>query len=69
MLFRERYGAPGSAAAINAFDRRLRSFQREQRMPERDWSEQASERVRGAEALAGRDVLRRVLNQLGFRLE
>lgn len=37
-------------------------------MPERDWTEQASQRVRGAESLAGRDVLRRVLAGLGFRL-
>jgi len=68
VLFRERYDAAGSAPAIAAYDQRLRQFQHEQRMPERDWTEQASQRVRGAESLAGRDVLRRVLAGLGFRL-
>lgn len=69
VLFRERYGSDASATAIAAYDARLRTFQREQRMPERDWSEQASQRVRGAVSLAGRDALRRVLNRLGFRLD
>jgi nitroreductase len=69
VLFRERYGAEGSARAISDYDQRLRSFQREQGMLERDWSEQASERVRGPASLAGRDVLRQVLNGLGFRLD
>ncbi len=77
VLFRERYAVPDAAPdagdpvdpAIAAYDRRLRSFQREQLLPERDWSEQASQRVRGAESLAGRDVLRTVLRGLGFRLD
>jgi nitroreductase len=69
VLFREQYGSGDSARAIAAYDDRLRSFQREQRMPERDWSEQASQRVRGAVSLAGRDVLRDVLHDLGFRLD
>ncbi|VWX55072.1 NADPH-dependent oxidoreductase [Novosphingobium sp. 9U] len=69
VLFRERYGAQRSAEPIAAYDVRLRSFQREQGMIERDWSEQASQRVRGADSLAGRDVLRQVLNGLGFRLD
>jgi nitroreductase len=68
VLFRERYGSD-DGAAIAAYDQRLRSFQREQRMPERDWTDQASQRVRGVDSLAGRDVLRDVLNRLGFRLE
>jgi nitroreductase len=69
VLFRERYGAGDSERALSAYDRRLRSFQREQGMVERDWTEQASQRVRGAVSLAGRDVLRSVLRQLGFRLD
>ena len=69
VLFRERYGAHGHEAATASYDARLRSFQREQGMVERDWTEQASQRVRGAEALSGRDVLRDVLNGLSFRLE
>lgn len=69
VLFRERYGAAASAPAITAYDRRLRSFQREQHMPERDWSDQATQRVHGSESIAGRDALRAVLNGLGFRLD
>jgi nitroreductase len=69
VLFRERYDAAENAPAIAAYDRRLRSFQREQRMPERDWTEQASQRVRGAVSIAGRDALRTVLHGLGFRLD
>lgn len=68
ILFREQYGSADKASAIAAYDRRLRSFQREQQMPERDWTEQASQRVRGAVSLAGRDVLKTVLRGLGFRL-
>ncbi|WP_010183487.1 NADPH-dependent oxidoreductase [Sphingomonas sp. PAMC 26605] len=69
VLFRETYGQADAPAAVTAYDHRLRSFQREQAMPERDWTEQASQRVRGAESLAGRDVLRDVLNHLGFALK
>lgn len=70
VLFREQYGAPdATAAALAAYDLRLRGFQREQGLPERDWTEQATQRVRGPEALAGRDVLHAVLRGLGFGLK
>lgn len=69
VLFRETYGQADAPAALAAYDRRLRSFQREQAMIERDWTEQASQRVRGADSLAGRDVLRDVLHGLGFQLK
>ncbi|MGK6324134.1 NADPH-dependent oxidoreductase [Sphingomonas sp. DT-51] len=69
VLFREHYGASDRPDAIAAYDARLRGFQREQTLPERDWSEQASQRVRGAGSLAGRDALRDVLHRLGFRLD
>lgn len=69
VLFRERYDDNDVTGVVTAYDARLRSFQREQAMPERDWSEQASQRVRGAASLAGRDMLRDVLDRLGFRLD
>ncbi|MDO6416703.1 NADPH-dependent oxidoreductase [Sphingomonas sp. BIUV-7] len=70
VLFRETYGADDNAHHVAAYDRRLRSFQREQAMVERDWSEQASQRVRGAHlALSGRHELRDILHGLGFGLE
>lgn len=68
VLFRERYGTADAPAALAAYDARLRTFQHEQRMFERDWTEQAAQRVRGADSLAGRDVLRAVLDRLGFVL-
>ena len=69
VLFRERYGSADGPRIPAGYDARLRSFQREQRMPERDWSEQASQRVRGIDSLAGRHLLRDVLHRLGFRLD
>lgn len=69
VLFRETYGQADAPPALAAYDRHLRSFQREQAMVERDWTEQASQRVRGADSLAGRDVLRDVLHRLGFQLK
>jgi len=69
VLFRETYGEAAAPAPLAAYDARLRTFQREQAMVERDWTEQASQRVRGAGSLAGRDVLRDVLHGLGFQLK
>ncbi len=69
VLFREQYRHGPNAAAITAYDARLRSFQREQGMVERDWSEQATTRIRNAEALSGRHVMRETLLGLGFGLK
>jgi len=69
VLFREQYRQGPDADAIAAYDRRLRSFQREQGMTERDWSEQATTRVRDAAALSGRHVLHETLRGLGFGLK
>ncbi|MCU4120020.1 NADPH-dependent oxidoreductase [Variovorax sp. N23] len=68
VLFREQYGAP-PFEALAAYNQRLRAFQREQGLPEQDWTEQVAHRVRGPEALAGRDVLHGVLKGLGFGLK
>jgi nitroreductase len=70
VLFRERYvwGAEQDAA-IEVYNPRLRAFQREQQMPELDWTQQATTRVRGPESMAGRHVLRSVLDGLGFDLK
>lgn len=68
VLSRETYRQGDSKAAIAAYDVRLRSFQREQGMTERDWSEQASQRVGGAPSLGGRDALSGILQALGFGL-
>ncbi len=69
VLFREEYPSEQPEAAIAAYDARLRGFQREQGMTERDWSEQATDRVRGPDSLSGRDAMRDILHGLGFGLK
>lgn len=69
LLFHERYGAANTPADLVAYNQRLRGFQREQKMVERDWTEQASQRLRGPESLAGRHMLTDALKQLGFKLQ
>lgn len=69
VLSRETYGRRDASSAVGAYDVRLRAFQREQGMVERDWSEQATQRVRGPDSMSGRHVLRDVLHTLGFGLK
>jgi nitroreductase len=70
ILFRERYGdGQVQRSAIAAYDRHLRTFQQEEGLAAQDWSVQASDRIRDAKALSGRDVLREVLHELGFPLK
>ncbi len=70
VLFREQYGfKAGGLRAIAAYDQRCREFQREQGLPEQDWSIQAGSRVRDKAALHGRNVLREALHALGFGLK
>jgi nitroreductase len=69
VLFHEKYAwSDTQRYAAASYNARLRAFQREQAMVERDWDEQASDRTRGAESMAGRHVLRSVLGELGFDL-
>jgi nitroreductase len=70
VLFHETYawdeGRHDSAAAYNP---RIRAFQREQGMTEKDWTVQARERTRGPSSMAGRHVMKEVLDRLGFPLK
>ena len=69
ILFHETYAwTSAQREAARRYDERLRSFQREQGMTERDWTEQAGDRTRGPESMAGRHILRSVLSGLGFEL-
>ena len=69
VLFREAYGwSEFRRAAAHTYDARIRAFQREQGMPEKDWTVQARERTRGPSSMAGRHVLKDVLHALGFPL-
>jgi nitroreductase len=68
VLHREQYSAEAQPEAFAEYDRRIRAFQREQRMTEINWTQQASNRVRNAAALHGRDRIRAALEALGFAL-
>jgi hypothetical protein len=69
VLFKEQYEwGELQQAGVAAYNERLRQFQREQSLPERDWTEQSGARVRNAASMSGRDGLRAVLHQLGFGL-
>lgn len=69
VLFREHYAwTADQRAAAEAYNPRLRAFQRAQGMHEKDWTQQVRERTRGPQSMAGRHVLKDVLNQLSFQL-
>jgi nitroreductase len=68
VLHLERY-QPESGAALADYDATMNEFQRLQQMQEWKWTAQASRRVRGPEALSGRDRLVEALRTLGFGLK
>lgn len=68
VLFREGYGGDDAAGNLALYNRRLRGFQHEQGLPERDWTAIVADRLRGPEPLHGRDRLREILHGLGFKL-
>jgi len=69
VLMREQYvWNDDQRAAIAAYDRRLRVFQRATAMKEQDWTTQATRRLGDARALTGRDILREYLDGVGFKL-
>jgi nitroreductase len=70
VLLREQYGwGDPQRAAVDSYNDKLRSFQREQGMVEQDWSRQAGVRTQDAAALKGRDRLRETLHDMGFALK
>lgn len=69
VLFREQYGwGERQEAAVADYNPRLRAFQARQRLPLQDWTLQAVNRTAGPQSMAGRHVLRDVLQGLGFAL-
>jgi hypothetical protein len=68
VLHQEQYSTAAQTAAFTAYDLRVREFQREQGMTEIDWTQQATDRVKTAASLHGRDRMREALANLGFRL-
>jgi nitroreductase len=68
VLHHGRYDLSQEAAAVADYDRRMSQFQRSRQRDDQAWSRSAVERVRGPEALTGRDRLREAVNNLGLKL-
>ncbi|MBN3725409.1 NADPH-dependent oxidoreductase [Burkholderia sp. Ac-20379] len=68
VVHEERYAAE-STEQLNGYNASMEAFQRMQQMTESGWTGQASRRVRGPEALSGRDRLAEALAALGFGLK
>ena len=69
VLYHDQYAwTAAHRQAADDYNPRIRAFQREQGMAEKDWTLQARERTRGPSSMAGRHVLKDVLNGLGFQL-
>jgi nitroreductase len=66
VLHREQYSAAAASEVFAEYDARLVDFQREQGMKEVPWTELATNRVKTAASLNGRDRMREALNNLGF---
>ncbi|CCJ06618.1 NADPH-dependent oxidoreductase [Methylocystis sp. SC2] len=70
VLHREQYEwGEAQREAIETLDEKFKEFQKEQGLPDQGWIRQALSRVRGPEALSGRDRIREALNALGFALK
>ncbi len=69
VLHREQYQrGDAQREAIETLDSVFKDFQREQKLPEQGWIRQVLSRVRGVDAMSGRDRLREALKALGFEL-
>jgi len=69
VLFRETYRWEHTQdEALGSYNERLRAFQLEQQLAARDWTDIVAQRTRGPEAMAGRHLLRQVIDHLGFPL-
>jgi nitroreductase len=69
VLHREQYfWGEGQREAIETLDVKFRDFQKEQGLPEQGWVRQVLSRVRGPDAMSGRDRLKDALHALGFDL-
>lgn len=69
VLFHETYDPDAAAGPIARYNAALHEFQSEQGLPQQDWTAVVAQRLRGAEALHGRENLRGILHGLGFKLD
>ncbi|SMC28384.1 Nitroreductase [Andreprevotia lacus DSM 23236] len=68
VLHREQYSVEQQDAAVADYDAVITAFQRSQGLPQQPWSQQVVSRLRGPEALNGRDRLLEAISNLGFTL-
>ena len=66
VLHRERYDAAGQVPLLQRFDAASMAFQERQGMKRVPWTAQSASRMRGPEAMSGRDRLRDALAALGL---
>ena len=70
VLHREQYEwGDAQREAVATLDEKFKDFQKEQHLPDQGWVRQVLSRVRGVDAMSGRDRLREALNALGFELK
>ncbi|MEK4033473.1 NADPH-dependent oxidoreductase [Methylocystis sp. IM3] len=69
VLHREQYQwGDAQREAVEKLDVVFKDFQKEQGLPEQGWIRQVLSRVRGPDAMSGRDHIRAALKALGFEL-
>lgn len=66
VVHREQYDA--SRSELADYDQRMRAFQAEQGMDDKNWTEKTASRITGVASLTGRHRLREALNGFGIRL-
>lgn len=69
VLHREQYSASSQAQAIVVYDEIMRDFYSAYRNDGTCWSEQSLTRLRGADTLSGRDLLRQAIEKQNIRLK
>lgn len=70
VLFREQYDATTLETATDSYNAVMAQFYQSQGMkPKGEWDQHSLQRVRGPEAMKGRDQLVEVLNRMGFALK
>ncbi|WP_420223527.1 NADPH-dependent oxidoreductase [Pigmentiphaga litoralis] len=70
VLFREQYDATTLEPAADSYNAVMAQFYQSQGMkPKGEWDQHSLQRVRGPEAMKGRDRLVEVLNRMGFALK
>jgi nitroreductase len=70
VLHREQYAwNEAQHEAISTLDEKFRDFQKEQGLPEQGWIRQVLSRVRGPDAMSGRQLLKEQLARMGVALK